>query len=199
MKKKYENAIIMGLIAVIAFFLFTSGCHGQVRVENLPYHVATTGIPLYLGSDGTYHIGEAPLPGPTKYSKLDSHWLELTEYGFRPASTFPHPDTLESTAISFEDASQAYLVQYDERTLTLYARRAYTIGDATWLSPCKSIKMGDTGTTMQLISVITDYYELGRLSLADFCETNQVEPTPVAVQYWETCVGFYEFFKNIEQ
>jgi len=184
-KSKYENAILMGLIAVFAFFLFTSGCHGQA------YFNQNTGE--------IWFERVIPLPGPTKYSKLDSHWLELTEFGFRPASTFPHPDTLEATAISFEDASQAYLVQYDQRTLTLYARKAYTIGDVTWLSPCKSIKMGDTGTTMQLISVITEYYELGRLSLADFCEANQVEPTPHAQQYWETCVRFYEFFKNIEQ
>jgi len=192
MKKKYEHAIIMGLIAVIAFFLFTSGCHGQQDVR----------LPYFLPSDGSYRIGigfSIPLPGPTKYSKIDGHWLELTEFGFMPASTFPHPDTLEAAAISFEDASQAYLVQYDERTLTLYARKAYTIGDATWLSPCKSIKMGDKGSTMQLIPIITEYYELGRLSLADFCEANSVQQTPVAVQYWENCVGFYEFFKNIEQ
>jgi len=192
MKKKYENAIIMGLIAVFAFFLFTSGCHGQS-------YAFGSEVDAWLANDGTIRLGNKPLPGPTKYSKLDSHWLELTEFGFRPASTFPHPDTLEATAISFEDASQAYLVQYDQRTLTLYARRAYTIGDATWLSPCKSIKMGDAGTTMQLIPIITDYYELGRLSLADFCETNQVLQTPAAVQYWGTCVRFYEFFKNIEQ
>jgi len=185
MKKKYENAIIMGLIAVLAFFLFTSGCHGQAYFNQSTGEIRFERI--------------KPLPGPTKYSKIDGHWLELTEYGFRPASTFPHPDTLEATAISFEDASQTYLVQYDERTLTLYARKAYTIGDATWLSPCKSIRMGDKGTTMQLIPIITEYYELGRLSLADFCEANSVQQTPVAVQYWENCVGFYEFFKNIEQ
>jgi len=199
MKNKFETAIQYAwvtLCVVIMLFLFTSNCNGQ--------SVTLQGDPAtYLYSDRYLRIANyrtpGPLPGPTKFSKLDSHWLELTEYGFRPASTFPHPDTLEATAISFEDASQAYLVQYDQRTLTLYARKAYTIGDVTWLSPCKSIKMGDTGTTMQLVSIITEYYELGRLSLADFCEANSVQQTPVAVQYWETCVGFYEFFKNIEQ
>jgi len=132
-------------------------------------------------------------PGPTKL--VDGQWKELTKWGFLPSEPRLHPDSLMSTPIQLGESQ--YLIQYED--LNLYARKIYTIGEATWLSPCKYIELGHSGNTYDVFPIVEMYWELGQLTFAEFCKREQVCQTPIAKQYWETCISFVTFIKNIEK